>query len=373
MRANVLGKEKLMARIKDSLGNNYSVLSNIDDNTRVIDKVKVKCLKHDCEYWVTIRALWAKRSAKGCKYCKGERISLTIGQANDFIQNINSYYKIIYPQKGHIRKDDKIKLLYIPAKRNNIITTSINNFKAGKRIRVIRSKGEIIIKRILDLSNISYIPQYEVTYKGKNLFYDFYLPDKELFIEVDGKQHRENLSFFYKNDSQYKSRISLDKIKNEFIDSHSDSLKLIRIPYDNDHLKNYILRVIRLLKNAGFNIDNDTLIKNDLFDDTEFYLDFLNYYLKHTREDSSNKFHLSESSISKICLTFWGKQKNEYVRELYHQDNEKEIAEYYLSHTREQTAKKFKIGQGMINKRFISYFGSKKSTYIGYHPNKYRK
>ena len=60
------------------------------------------------------------------------------------------------------------------------------------------SKGELAISKILKLNNILYIPQY--TFKDcKNILplpFDFYLPNNNICIEYNGKQHYEINNFF---------------------------------------------------------------------------------------------------------------------------------------------------------------------------------
>lgn len=51
------------------------------------------------------------------------------------------------------------------------------------------SKGERAIMAYLDSHNIKYIPQFKQTIKNHNLFFDFFLPDFNLFIEFQGEQH----------------------------------------------------------------------------------------------------------------------------------------------------------------------------------------
>ena len=59
------------------------------------------------------------------------------------------------------------------------------------------SKGEKMVKEILDRRQISYIAQYRIGPRDSNpLRIDFYLPDHNLAIEFDGMQHFEPVDFF---------------------------------------------------------------------------------------------------------------------------------------------------------------------------------
>lgn len=92
------------------------------------------------------------------------------------------------------------------------------------------SKGEKEISRLLEEKNIKYEKQKK--FKGckniNNLFFDFYVPDKNTCIEFDGIQHFEKLRFFGGDDG-LKKIIHRDNIKNEYCSSNN--IKLIRIPY----------------------------------------------------------------------------------------------------------------------------------------------
>jgi hypothetical protein len=100
------------------------------------------------------------------------------------------------------------------------------------------SKGEIMVKNFLEEKNIKYISQHsfpECRYK-RVLKFDFYLPNHNMCIEYDGKQHFTEKNPF--GDCDIKKR---DEIKNQYcIDN---SIGLIRIKYSEnvgDKLKQLI-------------------------------------------------------------------------------------------------------------------------------------
>lgn len=92
------------------------------------------------------------------------------------------------------------------------------------------SKGEIKISEILDSLKISYTRQK--TFEGckdKNLLrFDFYLPDYNLCIEYDGRQHYEPVELFGGEEGFLKTK-NRDKIKNKFC--LDNNIKLFRISY----------------------------------------------------------------------------------------------------------------------------------------------
>jgi very-short-patch-repair endonuclease len=82
----------------------------------------------------------------------------------------------------------------------------------------------------------------------KKLKFDFYLPNYNLCIEYDGRQHFEPIDFFggEKNFEIIKKR---DKIKNEYC--LNNNIHLIRIPYNeykniNSILHNEIKKAVKI-------------------------------------------------------------------------------------------------------------------------------
>lgn len=93
------------------------------------------------------------------------------------------------------------------------------------------SKGEFIIKNILENNGIDYISEYIIEIKNKKFRFDFAIVEKSqvlYFIEFDGKQHFEPVDFFG-GEIQFNKTKMNDKLKNNWcIDNN---IPLIRIPY----------------------------------------------------------------------------------------------------------------------------------------------
>lgn len=78
------------------------------------------------------------------------------------------------------------------------------------------------------------------------LRFDFYLPNNNICIEVDGKQHFESLNWFGGNEG-FISLIERDKLKDEYC--NKKNIKLIRIPYwdiKNNNYKKILREELRL-------------------------------------------------------------------------------------------------------------------------------
>ena len=93
------------------------------------------------------------------------------------------------------------------------------------------SKGEKEIRKYLEQNNINYQEQkkFDGCQYKKLLKFDFYLPDHNICIEYDGKQHFEKYNF-EKNDNQLINRKIRDGIKNNFC--NINNIRLVRIKYN---------------------------------------------------------------------------------------------------------------------------------------------
>lgn len=99
------------------------------------------------------------------------------------------------------------------------------------------SRGERKIQLFLDENSIEYISQYkfdDCRYKYR-LPFDFYLPEYNMCIEFDGRQHFEPVEYFGGECGFEQTKIR-DNIKNKFC--NESNISLIRIPYyDFDNIE----------------------------------------------------------------------------------------------------------------------------------------
>lgn len=104
------------------------------------------------------------------------------------------------------------------------------------------SKGEIKISETLDSLKISYIRQktFEGCKDKNHLRFDFYLPDYNLCIEYDGRQHYEPVELFG-GEKEFLKVKKRDSIKNNFC--HENNIKLIRIPHTEKENIEQILKI----------------------------------------------------------------------------------------------------------------------------------
>lgn len=134
----------------------------------------------------------------------------------------------------------------------SIKSISGNNLRTYQTLSCgcLSSQGEEKIAKILVDNNILF--EKEKTFEdgkyngsNRNFRFDFYLPEKNIIIEYDGKQHFMKASTWEKHLS-LEERQQRDKIKNEWC--HNHGITIIRIPYT--HLDNIVLE--DLIENSKY-------------------------------------------------------------------------------------------------------------------------
>ena len=104
------------------------------------------------------------------------------------------------------------------------------------------SKGELKIKSILEKYSINYIHQHRVTINNSNYYFDFYLPDYNIFIEYDGEQHFEP-KLIFGGEKEFEKIRQRDKIKTFY--AKQNNIKLVRIPYYKYDKIEYIIQNLK--------------------------------------------------------------------------------------------------------------------------------
>ena len=114
-----------------------------------------------------------------------------------------------------------------------------------------KSKGEIVISNILDKNFIQYQSQKTfdnlIGIGGGNLSYDFCLPDYNMLIEFQGKQHEEPIDYFGGKE-QFECQQEHDRRKRKYAVDHN--IKLLEIwYYDFDNIEQIIMEELGLNTN----------------------------------------------------------------------------------------------------------------------------
>jgi len=70
-----------------------------------------------------------------------------------------------------------------------------------------------------------------INYKGQKLFFDFYVKELKLYIEVQGQQHRNFVKHFHGSKENFVKQKYRDNLKIRYI-QENDGLCLIRFNFD---------------------------------------------------------------------------------------------------------------------------------------------
>ena len=102
-----------------------------------------------------------------------------------------------------------------------------------------KSLGELSIKNYFDKNNIYYISQYKfddlLGVNGRNLSYDFYLPNYNTLIEFQGEQHEKPIKYFG-GEEYFEIQQEHDKRKQDY--AKNNNIKLLEIWYwDFDNIE----------------------------------------------------------------------------------------------------------------------------------------
>jgi Zn finger protein HypA/HybF involved in hydrogenase expression len=165
----------------------------------------------------------------GCSKCS--KYELRKDNKLKFIEKSNFIHNGIYDYSHVEYISDKVKVKIVCSKHGEFEQQPNTHLNGVGCPTCKSSKGEIRIQNYFMKNNIYFIKEHrfnECFYK-KSLSFDFYLPNHNICIEFDGKQHFRPINFFggYEN---FKNTIVRDTIKNKFC--LDNNIKIIRIPYD---------------------------------------------------------------------------------------------------------------------------------------------
>jgi hypothetical protein len=235
-------------------GNKYDYSKVIYKNVRT--KICIICRKHG-EFWQLPRA--HLKNDGGCKICVeiknvvNNKMRYTkeqfIEQAIKVHGNVYNYSKVNYINY-------KTKVCIICRKHGDFWQTPVNHIRNKHECQQCNiSCGEIKILRFLQENNINFKQEYKYKdLKGVGngyLRFDFYLPDHNILIEFDGRQHFDRIyaNNLYSNEFSYDKLKIHDRRKTKYC--KKNNIKLIRIPYYKGNKINFILSDNLLLQKAA--------------------------------------------------------------------------------------------------------------------------
>lgn len=231
----IKNKENFNKFLKD----NKRTIELIGDYKTIHEKTEFKCLKCNHIFLATPNNV---RNGTNCPNCvKNKKLNLDI--IKERVKNLDSNYEII--DKNYI--NGKTKLNFFHKICGESFLMSWTNFNQGYRCphcsSIYNSKGVKIIKNFLNNHNIKFIQEFKIDGlinpdTNNSLRFDFYLPEKNIYIEYDGEQHFKPTGNFF-NEEKFKKIQYLDSIKNNYC--KENNLTLIRYNFKQLKILNSLL------------------------------------------------------------------------------------------------------------------------------------
>lgn len=216
-------------------------IQEINPNIKILSKfenvsTKVKCSCKVCNHIWEITPNHLLQGI-GCPQCKTIKISNYLrGDPEEFIDKLRIVNPNIEPlsKYEYALKKIKCKCKICGHKWQMTPANLLNNHGCP---RCNKSKGEEAISTYLSNNNIPFDTQKKFygLYGVRNglLSYDFYLPEQNVLIEFQGKQHKYPVKFDGKGDIEAEHRFEIqkehDKRKREYAKLHN--INLIEIWY----------------------------------------------------------------------------------------------------------------------------------------------
>ena len=244
--------------------NNYTLLTEQSSYSGEKMLVDFICPKHGAQS-MSIDNLLHGHKCIQCSYDqRGENKKITREELIKSIERLN-HNKILNPEEYINSTVYNLKILCGSCRKNTFMT-SLGAYKIDhcqcRQCSQRESSGEKIIREFLEKHNISFIQEYYTTdcCDKRLLPFDFYLPDYNLIIEFDGRQHFEPI---YGEQCLINTQRH-DKIKNQYCLEHN--IELIRIPYwEGQEIEKIIVNKLdEISKRYGLNLCESISKDNNL-------------------------------------------------------------------------------------------------------------
>lgn len=163
----------------------------------------------------------------------------------EFINEANKYYNNELELIGEYKNQlTKILLRHTPCGMIWSVRPAdiIHGRSHCPKCRMIESQGEKTIREILEKNNIVF--EQEKNLEGSRQRFDFYLPEYNLAIEYNGRQHYECIEFFHKTQEEFEKDKERDERKKQYCLDNNIGLLIIPYTLKLDEIENIIINTI---------------------------------------------------------------------------------------------------------------------------------
>lgn len=223
-------------------------------------------IRYGCCGKVSTTSLNSLENSDGLCYDCGqkkakEHIKLSMEEVTKRINSVNNN-KLLNPSEYIDNSTINLKILCGECNKN-IFITSLANYEYNQKIRCGTCSQRISVperttRNILEKYDIKYLPEYKFKdCKDKRpLPFDFYLPEYNILIELDGEHHYHPKW----GDEQLKYIQNHDKMKNEYCENNN--ITLIRIPFwEFDNLEKILIEKLNLPQIVDIELSNGRIFK----------------------------------------------------------------------------------------------------------------
>lgn len=236
-------REYIYKKIQDRAYNIDFFMKKQSQNGNRGDVVRFTCKKCDYVNEFFVSNLLKNNSNCECQRCSGQKIYKDdIIFRQELEEHFPNKFTLLSPYES-ANKDIKVRCNTCNFIQSIKPPTLLRNGycpKCGK----IKSSGEAIIAKWLDDKKIFY--ERQKYFKNWDIgihYFDFYLPDYNLVIEYQGKQHYEYNPFFHKTEENFLYRQKKDLGKKE--KALAEGINYLSIKYTNYcHLTEILEKVI---------------------------------------------------------------------------------------------------------------------------------
>jgi hypothetical protein len=170
----------------------------------------------------------------GCLKCSDSKIGRKNLTTEEFIEKANKIHNNLYDYSLVKYKNNKTKIKILCPKHGMYHQTPSTHLDGKSGCPYCHGfKGEKDILLILERNKLEYIFQYSIKIDNSYHYFDFYLPEKNIIIEFNGKQHYEPIDFFggvkgfeiTKYRDKIKEKYCIDNNINFIVISYKDNIK----------------------------------------------------------------------------------------------------------------------------------------------------
>jgi hypothetical protein len=208
----------------------YSITEYVNATT----KIKIVCREHGEQEMLPHHHTHSK--SYGCSVCGKQAINNKKQfTTEEFISKISDLKGLNFDKTVYKSKREKVIVTCLIHGDYETKAEILLKGHGCRKCSSVNSRGEKDIESWLEENNILFIPQKQfkncIGERKRRLSFDFYIPEKNLCIEFDGKQHFKSIEY-WGGEEGLKRRQQSDKIKTEFC--QKNNINLLRVSYSEN-------------------------------------------------------------------------------------------------------------------------------------------